>query len=75
MFKRNENDKLRFERLDFELMIADVLEETPPKDMKDLRWMVKCMIESVQLVAWEYTQDELGDEEWEDVFCPADYVF
>ena len=75
MFKRNENGKLRFERLDFEVMVADMLEETPPKDIKDLRWMVKCMIESVQLVAWEYTQDEFADEEWEDVFYPADNVF
>lgn len=72
MFSRNENGRLRFERLDFEIMIADMLEQTPPKDTKDLRWMVKVLIESTQLVAWEYANDAFDDEEWEDVFYPAD---
>lgn len=72
MFTRNENGKLRFERLDFEIMVADMLEQTPPKDMRDLRWMVKVLVESTQLVAWEYANDNLDDEEWEDVFYPAD---
>ena len=72
MFSRNENGRLRFERLDFEIMIADMLEQTLPKDMKDLRWMVKVLIESTQLVAWEYANDNFDDEEWEDVFYPAD---
>ena len=72
MFSRNENGRLRFERLEFERMVADMLEQTPPKDTQDLRWMVKCMVESIQLVAWEYTNDEFEDEEWEDAFYPAD---
>ena len=37
MFSRNEKGRLRFERLDYEIMVADMLEQTPPKDMKDLR--------------------------------------
>lgn len=67
MFKRNENGKLQFERLDFEILIRDMLEQTPPKDTKDLKWMIKCMISSVQLVAWEYANEEFEDEEWEDI--------
>jgi hypothetical protein len=72
MFTRNEKGRLRFERLDFELMLHDMLDQTPPKDMKDLQWMVKVLIESTQLVAWEYTNDNFDNEEWEDVFYPAD---
>ena len=72
MFKRNENGGLSFMRLDFELMIADILENTPPKNRKDLDWMVKMMVDSVQLVAWEHWNDEFPDEdEWEDVYYPA----
>ena len=72
MFKRTENGRLRFERLEFECIIADMLEQTPPKDMDELRWMIKCIIESTQLVAWEYTGDVFDGEEWEDIFYPAD---
>jgi hypothetical protein len=72
VFKRNETGRLQFDRLEFECMIADLLDQTPPKDMKDLRWMVKVMCDSLQLVAWEYSNDEFDGEEWEDVFYPAD---
>lgn len=71
MFYRDEKDKLVFKRLDFELMIADMLENTPPKNRSDLDWMVKKMVDGIQLVAWEYWQDEFPDEEeWEDVYYP-----
>ena len=71
MFSRRENGKLRFERLDFEVMIADLIEQCPPKGMGDLRWMIKCMVDAVQIVGWEFANEEL-EEEWEDVFFPAD---
>ena len=71
MFYRDEKDKLVFKRLDFELMIADMLENTPPKNRSDLGWMVKKMVDGIQLVAWEYWKDEFHDEEeWEDVYYP-----
>lgn len=71
MFYRDEKDKLVCKRLDFELMIADILENTPPKNRSDLDWMVKTMVDSIQLVAWEYWEDEFPDEEeWEDVYYP-----
>lgn len=74
MFERNENGKLRFNRLDFEIMISDAFENTPPKDINDLKWMVKCMIESIQLCAWEYVQENDSiEDEWEDVFAPNDF--
>lgn len=70
MFSRNEKGNLRFERLDFECLIADLLEGEPPKSKKDLEWMTKCLVESVMLVAWEYADDN-GIEDWEDLFCPV----
>jgi hypothetical protein len=72
MFNRNEEGRLVFQVLDFELMIADILENTPPKNRKDLDWMVKQMIDSIQLTAGEYWEDEFPDEEeWEDVYYLA----
>ena len=71
MFYRDKKDKLVFKQLDFELMIADMLENTPPKNRSDLDWMVKQMVDGIQLVAWEYWKDEFPDEEeWEDVYYP-----
>jgi hypothetical protein len=69
IFYRNEKGNLVFNRLDFEVSIADVIDEVEPKNMKDLKWMVKKMIESIQLCAWEYVNDSdnIG-EEWEDIF-------
>ena len=72
MFKRNENGKLVFKRLDFEIAIGDIFEDISPDNIDDLNWMVEKMIESIQLCANEYVQDiESIEEEWEDVFYPA----
>jgi len=72
MFERNEKGRLTFNRLDFEIMIGDIFENTPPKDIDDLKWMVEKMIDSIQLCAWEYAnENETIEEEWEDVFYPA----
>lgn len=69
IFYRNEKGNLVFNRLDFEVSIADVIDEVEPKNMKDLKWMVKKMIESIQLCAWEYVNDSDDiREEWEDIF-------
>jgi hypothetical protein len=69
MFYRDEKGNLVFKRLDFEIMIADIIDEVEPKNMKDLEWMIKKMIDSVQLCAWEYVQDSADiEDEWEDVF-------
>ena len=72
MFIRNENGKLRFSKLEFELMIADLIESVPPKDKKDLEWMTKCLVESVMMVAWDYANDN-DIENWEDPFLQVDY--
>ena len=71
MFYRDENGRLTFKRLDFELFITDIIETVEPKTMKNLEWMTKVMIESIQTCAWEYA-DESDDieEEWEDVYYP-----
>lgn len=70
MFYRNEDGKLFFKKLDFEIMIADIIDAVEPKNIKDLEWMVKKMVDAVQLCAWEYVNytDEIEDE-WEDVYC------
>lgn len=74
MFYRNEKGKLVFNRFDFEIFIADIIESIEPKNMKDLNWMIKMMIESTQLCASEYV-DECDDieDEWEDVYYLNDY--
>ena len=71
MFYRNEKGSLTFNRLDFEIMIGDIIDDISPKKMDDLEWMVKKMIDAVQLCAWEYVNDcdEIEDE-WEDIYCP-----
>lgn len=70
MFYRNEKGSLTFNRLDFEIMIGDIIDDISPNNMKDLEWMVKKMVDAVQLCAWEYVNecDDIEDE-WEDIFC------
>ena len=74
MFNRNEKGNLVFNRIDFEIMISDILDSVEPKNIKDLEWMIKEMIESTQLCAWEYVNysDDIEDE-WEDVYYPNDF--
>lgn len=71
-FERNEKGKLRFNRLDFEIMIGDEIEAIQPKTKEDLEWIVSRMIDSIQLCAYEYVEDcDAIDEEWEDVYMPC----
>lgn len=73
MFKRNEKGNLVFDKLYFEIFIGDILEDTNPKNMDDLKWMVAKMIDAVQLCAWEYVQDsEDIEDEWEDIYYSSD---
>lgn len=70
MFYINEDGMLTFDKLRFEILIGDILEETNPKNIKDLEWMVKKMVDAVQLCAWEYVNDSDDiEDEWEDIFC------
>lgn len=72
MFTRNEKGKLVFKRLDFEIMVDDIIENIKPTNMDDLRWMVEKMIDSIQLCAYQYVENsDSFDDEWEDVFYPA----
>lgn len=73
MFERNEKGNLVFDKLEFEVLIADIIENAEPKNMEDLKWMVAKMINATQLVAWEYVQDsEDIEDEWEDIYYSAD---
>lgn len=69
MFYRNERNALTFDRLEFEILIADIIDNISPKNIKDLNWMVKKMVDSIQLCAYEYDQnnDHFVDE-WEDIY-------
>lgn len=69
MFHRNIKGKLVFEKLNFEIVISDMIESAKPKDMGELKWMVKNMVNSIQTCAFEYASEseEIG-EEWEDIF-------
>lgn len=69
MFYRNEKGNLGFNRLDFEIMIADIINDISPKNTEDLEWMVKKMVDTVQLCAWEYVNDSDDiEDEWEDIY-------
>lgn len=69
MFYRNEKGNLGFNRLDFEIMIGDIISEVEPKNIDDLIWMVQKMVGAIQLCAWEYVNDSDDiEEEWEDIF-------
>ena len=69
MFYRNEKGNLGFNRLDFEIMIGDIISEVEPKNIDDLIWMVQKMVGAVQLCAWGYVNDSDDiEEEWEDIF-------
>lgn len=70
---RKENGKLSFKKLDFEIMIGDIIENISPDNMEELNWMVSKMVGAIQLCAWEYVNesDDIEDE-WEDIFYPAD---
>lgn len=69
MFYRNEKGNLGFKKIDFEIFIADIIDEIEPKNMEDLEWMVKKMVDAVQLCAWEYVNDcDDIEDEWEDIF-------
>lgn len=69
MFSRNESGRLKFNRLDFEIMIGDIIDNIEPKNIDDLNWMVKCMVGSIQLCAWEYVEESNDiEDEWEDIF-------
>ena len=69
MFTRSENGRLTFEKLNFEIMIGDIIEDISPDSIEDLEWMVTKMVDAIQLCAWEYVNesDDIEDE-WEDVF-------
>lgn len=70
MFYRNEKGALTFNRLDFEILIGDIIDDVSPENIKDLEWMVKKMVDAVQLCAWEYVQDSDNiEDEWEYIFC------
>lgn len=70
MFKRTEKGSLRFETLDFECYIADILESVPNVRKKDLEWMAKCLVDSVQLVVWKHATYDMKLEDWEDLYFP-----
>ena len=69
MFTRNENGRLIFNWLNFEIMIDDVFEAVAPADIQELEWMVKNMVNSIQKCSSEYVEEsEMIEDEWYDVF-------
>ena len=69
MFTRSKNGRLTFEKLNFEIMIGDIIEDISPDSIEDLEWMVTKMVDAIQLCAWEYVNDSDDiEDEWEDVF-------
>lgn len=69
MFTRNENGRLSFQWLPFEVMIDDIFEAAAPADIEELEWMVKKMVDSIQKCASEHVEvSEMIEDEWEDVF-------
>lgn len=70
MFERNKENNLCFKQLEFEIVVHNLLEQTPPKNKKELVFMIRGMIDSIQLVAQEYFCDNFeNQDEWEDIYC------
>lgn len=70
MFERNKENKLCFKPLEFEVMVHNLLEQTPPKNKKELVFMIRGMIDSIQIVAQEHFYDNFENQgEWEDIYC------
>ena len=70
MFERNKENNLCFKSLEFEVMVHNLLEQTPPKNKKELVFMIKGMIDSIQIVAQEHFYDNFeNQDEWEDIYC------
>lgn len=70
MFIRTVEGGLLFERLSFECYIADLIKRVPNISKKDLKWMAKCLVDSVQLAVWEYATYDMKLEDWEDLYMP-----
>ena len=68
MFARNEKGNLVFNKLDFECIVADALEGA--ENESDLKWMTRCLIDIVQLTAWEIATCDKNIEDWEDLYWP-----
>lgn len=70
MFERDKENKLCFKSLEFEVMVHNLLEQTPPKNKKELVFMIRGMIDSIQIVAQEHFYDNFDNQdEWEDIYC------
>ena len=68
-FERDESNRVVFKALDFEVMMHNLIETTPPKNKKELEFMVQSMVDSIQLVASEHFRDNFDNRnEWEDIY-------
>lgn len=69
MFERNKENKLCFKELEFEVMVHNLLEQISPKNKKELVFIIKGMIDSIQTVAQEHFYDNFeSQDEWEDIY-------
>ena len=69
VFERVKDGNLVFKVLDFEVMIHNLIETTPPKSKADLEFMITQMVDSIQLVAFEHYEDNFDNQdEWEDIY-------
>jgi hypothetical protein len=68
-FERSEDDRLIFKQLDFQVMVHNLLETTPPKSKKELEFIISGIIDAIQTVAFEHYNDNFPCQyEWEDIY-------
>ena len=69
VFERGKDGKLIFKVIDFEVMMHNLIETTPPKSKEDLEFMITQMVDSIQSVALEHYKDNFDNQdEWEDIY-------
>lgn len=71
MFYRTEKGSLGFKRLEFEVLMADIIEGADCKNEEELTWVTSQMCSSLLLAAYEHARDEMGLEDWEDPYAPC----
>lgn len=69
VFERDKDGRLVFKVLDFEVMMHNLIEDTPPKSKADLEFMIMQIVDTIQMVAFDHYKDNFDNQdEWEDIY-------
>lgn len=69
VFERDKDGRLVFKALGFEVMMHNLIEDTPPKSKADLEFMIMQIVDTIQTVAFDHYKDNFDNQdEWEDIY-------